>query len=122
MADCGTSFYLPRLVGAAKALELTWTGDIIDAAEAARIGLANRLVPAEDLLKTAGEFALRLARGPSVSIELNKRLTYEGLRADSVQTQMANEDFARYVCRQTDDFKEGINSFLEKREPIFKGR
>ena len=122
VADCGTSFYLPRLVGAAKALELTWTGDIIDAAEAARIGLANRLVPAEDLLKTAGEFALRLARGPSVSIELNKRLTYEGLRADSVQTQMANEDFARYVCRQTDDFKEGINSFLEKREPIFKGR
>jgi 2-(1,2-epoxy-1,2-dihydrophenyl)acetyl-CoA isomerase len=122
VADCGTTFYLPRLVGAAKALELMWTGDIIDAAEAARIGLVNRVVPTENLLKTTGEFALRLAQGPSVSIELHKRLTYEGLRADSVQTQMANEDYARYVCRQTDDVKEGRNSFLEKREPIFKGR
>ncbi|MBF0278627.1 MAG: enoyl-CoA hydratase/isomerase family protein [SAR324 cluster bacterium] len=122
VADCGTTFYLPRLVGAAKALELMWTGDFVDATEAERIGLVNRVVPAENLLKTTGEFALRMARGPSISIELHKRLTYEGLRAESVQTQMANEDYARYVCRQTDDVKEGINSFLEKREPIFKGR
>jgi 2-(1,2-epoxy-1,2-dihydrophenyl)acetyl-CoA isomerase len=122
VADCGTTFYLPRVVGAAKALELMWTGDIIDAAEASRIGLVNRVVPADELVNAAGEFALRLARGPSVSIEFHKRLTYEGLKTDSVLTQMAHEDFAQYVCRQTEDVKEGKNSFLEKREPRFKGR
>jgi 2-(1,2-epoxy-1,2-dihydrophenyl)acetyl-CoA isomerase len=122
VADCGTTFYLPRAVGAAKALELMWTGDIIDAAEASRIGLVNRVVPADDLMKTANEFASKLARGPSISIEFHKQLTYEGLKTDSVQTQMAHEDFAQYVCRQTEDVKEGRNSFLEKREPRFKGR
>ena len=121
VADCGTTFYLPRLVGIAKALEMMWTGDFIDAAEAYRIGLVNQVVSSENLLMSAGNFALRLAQGPSVSIELHKRLTYEGLKADSVQIQMANEDYARYVCRQTEDFKEGRNSFLEKRDPIFKG-
>jgi enoyl-CoA hydratase/carnithine racemase len=73
-------------------------------------------------MRAAGEFASRLSRGPSISIEFHKRLTYEGLKTDSVQTQMAQEDFAQYVCRQTEDVKGGRNSFLEKREPRFKGR
>ena len=122
VADCGTTFYLPRVVGAAKALELMWTGDIIDAAEAARIGLVNQVVPAENLMEVVNAFASRLAHGPSVSIELHKRLAYEGLKTDSVQTQMAHEDFAQYICRQTDDVKEGRRSFLEKRDPRFEGR
>jgi len=121
VADCGTTFYLPRMVGTAKALELMWTGDFIDADEAERIGLVNRVVTAEDLMKVAREFACRLARGPSVPIELMKRLTYEGLKTSSLESQLAHEDFAQYVCRQSDDFKEGAKSFLEKREPRFKG-
>ena len=122
VADCGTTFYLPRVVGMAKALELMWTGDIIDAHKAERLGLVSRLVPADDLMKVTKEFALRLARGPSVSIELQKRLAYDGLKADSVLSQMVQEDFAQHVCGQTEDVKEGRQSFIEKREPRFKGR
>lgn len=122
VADCGTTFYLPRLVGLDKALELLWTGDIIDAREAERIGLVSRVVAADDLMKIAKEFALRLVYGPSVSIELMKRLAYEGLRANSLPSQLAHEDFAQNVCRQTEDAKEGVRSFLEKREPRFQGR
>ena len=122
VADCGASFYMPRLVGAAKALELMWTGEIIDAREAERIGLVRCVVPAEDLLKEAKEFALRLARGPSVAIELMKRMVYDGLKANDFSSQLAHEDFAQYVARLTEDYTEGVNSFLEKREPEFKGR
>ena len=122
VADCGTTLFLPRVVGVAKALELMWTGDFIDVREAERIGLVSQVVPADDLMKVTKEFALRLARGPSVSIELMKRLTYEGLKTDSLQSQLAHEDFAQYVCRQTEDAREGAVSFFEKREPHFKGR
>ena len=122
VADCGTTFLLPRVVGVAKALEMMWTGDIIDAAEAARVGLVSQVVPADDLMKVSKEFAARLARGPSVSIELMKRLTYEGAKTDSLQSQMAHENFAQNVCSQTEDVKEGARSFLEKREPRFQGR
>ena len=122
VADCGTTFYLPRVVGVDKALELMWSGDFIDAREAERIGLVTRVVPADDLLNVAKEFASRLAHGPTVSIELQKRLTYEGLKTTSVQLQMAHEDFAQHICSQTEDAKEGTASFMEKRESHFKGR
>ncbi len=122
VADCGATFYLPRVVGVDKALELMWSGDFIDTKEAERIGLVTRVVPAEGLLKSAAEFASRLAHGPSVSIELQKRLIYEGLRTTSVQSQMAHENFAQNICSQTEDVKEGRASFLERREPNFTGR
>lgn len=122
VADCGTTFYLPRVVGTAKALELMWTGDIIDAREAERIGLVSRVVAASDLMKVSNEFALRLARGPSVSIELIKRLAYEGLRANSLPSQLAHEDFAQYVCGQTEDANEGRKAFAERRPPKFIGK
>ena len=122
VADCGASFYLPRLVGVAKALELMWTGDIIDAREAERIGLVRCVVPATELIKEAKELAFRLARGPSVAIELMKRMVYDGLRANDFSSQLAHEDFAQYVARLTEDYKEGVDSFIEKREAQFKGR
>lgn len=122
VADCEATFHLPRLVGVDKALEMMWTGDFVDAKEAERIGLVTRVVPADDLLKSATEFASRLAHGPSVSIELQKRLTYEGLKTTSVQSQMAHEDFAQKICDATEDHAEGVASFMERREPNFKGR
>jgi 2-(1,2-epoxy-1,2-dihydrophenyl)acetyl-CoA isomerase len=122
VADCGTSFYLPRLVGVAKALELMWTGDTIHAKEAERIGLVRCVVPPEHLMNEAREFALRLARGPSVAIELMKRMVYDGLKANDYSSQACHEDFAQYVARLTEDFQEGTNSFIEKREPRFKGK
>jgi 2-(1,2-epoxy-1,2-dihydrophenyl)acetyl-CoA isomerase len=122
VADCGTSFYLPRLAGVAKALELMWTGDIIHAKEAERIGLVRCVVPPENLMNEAREFALRLARGPSVAIELMKRMVYDGLKANDFSSQLSHEDFAHNVVRLTEDYQEGINSFIEKREPRFSGR
>jgi len=120
--DCGTTFYLPRVIGTGRALELMWTGDVIDARDAERIGLVNRVVPGKILLVEAKKLAFRLAESPSVSIELTKKLVYEGLKASSALAQLMSEDYAQYVCRQTEDVREGKASFLEKRPPRFKGR
>jgi len=120
--DCGVSYYLPRLVGVSKALELMWTGDKIDAREAERIGLANKVVPPEHLLKTAYEFAHGLAKGPSLAIEMIKRMAYTALKSDSVMTQMAVENFMQQVCIESEDVKEGVMGFLEKRQPKFQGK
>ena len=120
--DCGVSYYLPRLVGVSKALELMWTGDKIDAKEAERIGMVNKVVPHDHLMKSAREFAQGLAKGPSLAIEMIKRMAYTALKADSVITQMAVEDFMQQVCRESEDVREGVMGFLEKRPPKFKGR
>ena len=120
--DCGISYYLPRLVGVSKALELMWTGEKIDAREAERIGMVNKVVPNENLMKSAQEFARVLAKGPSLAIEMIKRMAYTALKSDSVMTQMAVEDFMQQVCRESEDIREGVLGFLEKRPPNFKGR
>jgi len=119
--DCGVSYFLPRLVGTAKALEMMWTGDLIDAREAERIGLVSRVVPHDDLIKVCREFAMRLVKGPSVSIELTKRMVYDGLEANNYSSQLAYESWAQSMANQTDDVAEGRRSFVEKREPVFKG-
>jgi len=119
--DCGVTYFLPRLVGTAKALEMMWTGDLIDAREAERIGLVSRVVPHDDLMKVCREFAARLVKGPSVSIELTKRMVYDGLEANSWSAQLAYEGWAQSMARQTDDVTEGQRAFVEKREPAFKG-
>ncbi len=120
--DCGVSYYLPRLVGVSKALELMWTGDKIDAREAERIGMVNKVVPHGDLIKSANEFAHTLAKGPSLAIEMIKLMAYAGLKADSVMTQMAVENHMQQVCMESEDVKEGVMGFLEKRPPKFTGK
>jgi 2-(1,2-epoxy-1,2-dihydrophenyl)acetyl-CoA isomerase len=120
--DCGVSYFLPRLVGVSKALEMMWTGDKVDARTAERIGIANRVVPHDDLMKAAREFALQLANGPSLSIEMIKRMAYTSLKSDSVMTQMGVEDYMQQVCRESEDIKEGMAAFLEKRPPKFQGK
>jgi len=119
--DTGITYFLPRIVGISKAVELCITGDIIDAVEAERIGLVSKVVPHDDLIKEAKELATRLAKGPSVSIELAKRSVYKGLEND-LATQLAYETWAYNVAIQTEDVQEGRRSFVEKREPVFKGR
>jgi len=120
--DCGVSYYLTRLVGVSKALELMWTGDKIDAKEAEHIRMVNKVVPHSDLMNSANEFAQGLAKGPSLAIEMIKRMAYTALKADSVITQMAVEDFMQQVCRESEDVREGVMGFLEKRPPNFKGK
>jgi 2-(1,2-epoxy-1,2-dihydrophenyl)acetyl-CoA isomerase len=119
--DVGGTYLLPRTIGLDKALELCFTGEIIDAKEAERIGLVTRVVPNDDLMKVVNELALRIAKGPSVAIELMKRGIYRAVGGDYI-AQLDFESYAQNICFQTEDFKEGTSAFMDKREPRFQGR
>jgi len=119
--DAGASYFLTRLVGVSKAMELMWTGEMVSAQEAERIGMVNHVVPHDQLMQSTREFALKLAKGPSLAIDMVKRMAYTALKADSVRTQMGVEDYMQQVARESEDVREGIQAFLEKRPPNFKG-
>jgi 2-(1,2-epoxy-1,2-dihydrophenyl)acetyl-CoA isomerase len=119
--DGGATYFLPRILGMSKALELMFTGDMIDAAEAERIGLVSRVVPHNDLMTAVKELATRIAKGPSVAIELMKKGAYRSLDHD-LESQLDFESFAQEICRNTKDHKEGVEAFMQKREPKFEGR
>ncbi|MBM4463712.1 MAG: enoyl-CoA hydratase/isomerase family protein [Chloroflexi bacterium] len=120
-ADMGVSWILPRLVGAGWAAELMFTGDVIDAATAERIGLFNHVVPREQLMTAAREMAAKLAAGPPLGLKFTKRAlnrsVWEGL-----QSQLEYERATQILCFLSDDFHEGVKSFFEKRKPEFRGR
>jgi enoyl-CoA hydratase/carnithine racemase len=117
----GGCYYLPRIVGLAKALELIWTGDFIDAQEALRIGYVSQVVPGDDLMNTAMSLARRIAEGPAVAIQLAKRLAYRGLNAEPIEALEA-AGHAMAIVQSTEDSREGPRAFADKRAPQFKGR
>lgn len=119
--DMGGSYLLPRLLGPSKAMELCFTGDLIDAAEAHRIGLVNRVVPAEELEEAAMAFAKKLAQGPLQAHRLNKQAAYRNVEQ---QIEIALENEITGVCElyRTEDFQEGIQAFQAGRKPVFKGK
>jgi enoyl-CoA hydratase/carnithine racemase len=117
----GDAFFLPRLVGAARALELLWTGDFVEAAEAERLGIVNHVVPAARLAEETYALARRVAAGPQVAIRLTKRLVYQSLRLD-LRTHLDLVSSHMAVVRDTEDHQEGVRAFKEKRRPEFKGR
>ena len=119
--DVGGTYLLPRIIRMDRALELAFTGDIIDAKEAERIGLVTRVVPHDDLMKVTEELASKIARGPSVAIELMRRGMYRAIDND-FDTQLDFESYAQNICRTTEDFKEGVAAFMEKREAHFQGK
>ncbi|MBI4300194.1 MAG: enoyl-CoA hydratase/isomerase family protein [Chloroflexi bacterium] len=119
--DSGATFLLPLHVGLSKALELMYTGDMIDAHEAERIRLVSKVVPHDQLMEATYELANRIASGPSVTIELMKRVTRWSSEA-ILRQQIIQETWAQGIVGQTQDRVEGAAAFREKREPHFQGR
>jgi len=119
--DAGGGFLLPRHVGLHKAKELVFFGDELSAADAQRLGLVNTVVPAAELEETVAAWAKRLADGPTFAIGLSKRLLNRSLQAD-IDTLFAEEAFSQALAANSEDMREGIRSFMEKRPPVFKGR
>ena len=112
---------LPRLIGIRKAKELLFTGDMISAEEAERLGLVNKVVPESELLSAAEEMAGKIVKKSPTATESLKNLVYDGTHVD-LDTALELERGAVVRHHGTQDIKEGINSFLEKRKPIFVGR
>lgn len=117
----GGCYYLPRIVGLARALDLIWTGRLFDAQEALAMGYVSAVVPDDELMTHTREYALKLARGPAVAIQQAKRLLYRSLELD-VDAALDLAQQAMIICRSTEDAIEGPRAFAEKREPRFKGR
>lgn len=119
--DWGGSWFLPRVVGAAKACELIFTGATIDAAEALRLGIVNAVTAPEDLMAETYTLARAIAAGPAVAIQLAKRAILHNQDVD-LRAGLEFETFAQGICRETEDSKEGVRAFVEKRAPQFRGR
>jgi enoyl-CoA hydratase len=112
---------LHRIVGLGKAKELIFTGDIIDANEAYRIGLVNKVVESGELIQEAKEMAKRIMRNAPLAVRLSKMAINAGVSTD-IHTGMQFEKLAQTVLFSTEDRKEGTSAFLEKRSPSFKGQ
>jgi enoyl-CoA hydratase/carnithine racemase len=117
----GDTYFLPRLVGAAKALELLWTADFIEAAEAHRLGIVQRVVPDAELKDATYQFARQVADGPQIPIRMIKRLVYQSLKLD-LRTHLDLVSSHMSIVRQTADHAEGVAAFKEKRPAKFQGR
>jgi 2-(1,2-epoxy-1,2-dihydrophenyl)acetyl-CoA isomerase len=119
--DFGTTWLLTHYAGGPKAKELFFLGDVIDAAEAHRIGLVNRVVPHDTLQPEVGNAAFRIAHGPLTSFRYMKANVNLASSAD-FRTMLDREAETHMRCSMTDDHKEGVRAFMEKREPKFVGR
>ena len=120
--DAGSTYFLTKLIGTAKACELMYTGDMINAAEAEKLGIVNKVVPHDELMNETMALAKRIANGPPLTIELIKRAIYKGLTENDLWHQIHYEWHLQSLAIATEDFKEGVMSFLEKRDPKFMGR
>ena len=121
MPDAGASFFLPRLVGMARAFELASTGRKVYAPEAARIGLINRSVPVEKLDKAVEEAVAYYRNAPTIAIGAMKKVmnrSFESSLSEILNLEMENQD----VLYKTQDAAEGISSFLQKKKPDYQGR
>jgi enoyl-CoA hydratase/carnithine racemase len=119
--DCGSVWFLPRVVGIAKALELTYTADLLGAEEALRIGVLNKLVPAAELEKETMALAQKIANGPPIANRLSKMLSYQMLGMD-LESALAYLAAMVTLPMASEDFLEAVKAFVEKRSPVFKDK
>jgi enoyl-CoA hydratase/carnithine racemase len=121
VADVGGLWRLPNIVGQSKAAELLFTGEVIDAAEAERIGLVSRVVPHEELMAATRELASKIAANPPIAMRYMKEGLRVGARGNLQDTGAFVGSALAYLFT-TEDHREGALSFVERREPVFKGR
>lgn len=118
--DGGGAYLLPRMIGLHKAKELIFLGDDLSATDAERIGLINKVVPPTDLAGAADEWAVRLAKGPTKAVSLAKWLLNRSLDSNR-QAAFEDEAWAQELASRTDDFNEGVQAFIERRDVQFRG-
>lgn len=118
----GGCFYMPRLVGVAKALELLWTADFISAEEGLRIGMVNKVVPAAELDNAVMEMANKIAANPPVHVQMIKRAVYSSSRTGDLRTALDMISSHMAIVTEMDDYQEGVLALKEKRKPVFQGK
>ena len=119
--DAGSTYFLPRMIGTARTFPLIFLGEPVPAPEAQAMGLISRVVPGEKLEEEALTLAKKVAQGPTRAMGLAKRLIYTGL-GKSLSDQLDEEANVQTICRLTEDHREGLRAFKEKRTPGFKGK
>lgn len=118
--DSGSSYFLPRLVGSAKAFELATMGTKVSAAEALQLGMVNRVVKAEELDAEVKKFTDYYANAPTKAIGLVKKMLNKSFHSD-LETMLDYEAYCQEIAGNSKDNKEGVTAFIEKRKPIFRG-
>src|SRR5712692_7543802 len=119
--DFGGSYYLTQLVGTAKARELYYTADIVDAQQALALGIVNRVAPDARLEEETMALAARLSRGPRIAYRYMRR-NFNAAESGTLQDSLDLEAWHHTRCGMTEDHREAAKAFVEKREPVFKGR
>jgi 2-(1,2-epoxy-1,2-dihydrophenyl)acetyl-CoA isomerase len=120
--ETGVSYFLPRIVGLEQALLMTYTGDMLDAHEALRIGLVGRVVPHDQLVSETMALASRIAAGPTIQLTFAKMQMQLGLTMNNLDANYIMEAWGLQSAGRTADYLEGHRAFYEKRDPNFEGR